>query len=115
MTCGEAQWQGVSEQGQPFREFVAGQEGKVEVEWTRSAPDFGKVCLVTHVFFTAEEALLLSPTLAEEVYNHVGPAGPAGLFGLMLVADGQAEKPSVDVARIFLHALGEAVEHKRCG
>ncbi|MDE0208245.1 MAG: hypothetical protein OXP66_19695, partial [Candidatus Tectomicrobia bacterium] len=35
-----------------------------------------------------------------------------GLFGLMLVAAGQAEKPSVDVARIFLHALGEAVEQK---
>ena len=109
VTCGEAQWQGVSEQGQPFREFVAGQEDKVEVEWTRSAPDFGKACLVTHVFFTAEEALLLSPALAEEVYNHVGPSGPSGLFGLMLVADGQAERPSVDVARIFLHALGEAV------
>ena len=95
--CGEAAWQGVSEEGQSFSEFAAGQDGRVEVEWTHAAPDFGKTCLVMQVFFTAEEALLLSPELAEEVYNHVGPAGPSGLFGLMLVADGQAEKPSVDV------------------
>ena len=112
VTCGEAAWQGVSEEGQSFSEFAAGQEGKVEVEWTNAAPDFGKACLVTQVFFTAAEALLLSPELAEEVYNHVGPAGPSGLFGLMLVADGQAEKPSVDVARVFLHALGDAVDRK---
>ena len=110
--CGEAEWHGVTEEGQPFSEFVAGREENVEVEWTNSAPDFGKACLVTQVFFTAEEALLLTPKLAEEVYNHVGPAGPSGLFGLMLVADGQAEKPSVDVARVFLHALGEAVAQK---
>ena len=67
---------------------------------------------MTQVFFTVGEALLLTPKLAEEVYNHASPAGPSGLFGLMLVAAGQAEKPSVDVARIFLHALGEAVEQK---
>ena len=112
VTCGETAWQGVSEEGQPFSAFAAGQEGKVEVEWTNAAPDFGKACLVTQVFFTADEALLLTPKLAEEVYNHVGPAGPSGLFGLMLVADGRAEKPSVDVARVFLHALGDAVDRK---
>ena len=110
--CGEAEWHAVSEEGQSFSEFAAGQEGKVEVEWTNRAADFGATCMAIHVFLKAEEALLLTPELAQEVYNHVGPAGPSGLFGLMLVADGQAERPSVDVARVFLHALGEAVERK---
>ena len=110
--CGDAEWHGVTEEEQAFSKFAAGQEGKVEVEWTNAAPDFGKACLVIQTFFTLEEALLLTPKLAEEVYNHVSPAGPSGLFGLMLVAAGQAEKPSVDVGRIFLHALGEAVEQK---
>ena len=110
--CGDAEWHGVTEEEQPFSKFAAGQEGKIEIEWTNAAPDFGKACLVTQVFFTVDEALLLTPKLAEEVYNHASPAGPSGLFGLMLVAAGQAEKPSVDVARIFLHALGEAVEQK---
>ena len=110
--CGDAEWHGVTEEEQPFSKFAAGQEGKIEIEWTKAAPDFGKACLVTQVFFTVDEALLLTPKLAEEVYNHASPAGPSGLFGLMLVAAGQAEKPSVDVGRIFLHALGEAVEQK---
>ena len=102
----------MTEEGQRYRDFVAGQEGKVDVEWTNAAPDFGKACLVSQVFVTAEEALVLTPKLAEEVYNHVGPAGPSGLFGLMLVADGQAEKAVVDIGRVFLHALGQAVEQK---
>jgi len=110
--CGDAEWHGISEEEQPFSEFASGQEDKIEIEWTKTAPDFGKACLVTQVFFTPDEALLLTPKLAEEVYNHVSPAGPSGLFGLMLVADGQAEKASVDVAKVFLHALGEAVEQK---
>ena len=110
--CGEAEWHGLMDGGQPFSEFVAGQEEKVEIEWTDRAPTYGLTCLVIHVFLKPEEVLLLDSELAAEVYNHVGPAGPAGLFGLMLVADGQAEDPSVDVARVFLHALGEAVEQK---
>ena len=110
--CGEAEWHAVTEESQPFSAFAAGQPEKVEVEWTTAAPDVGMTCLVAQVFLRPEEILLLTPGLAAEVYNHVGPGGPSGLFGLMLVADGQAERPSVDVARVFLHALGEAVERK---
>ena len=110
--CGDAEWYGVSEDEQPFSEFAAGKEDKIEIEWTGPAPDFGMACLVTQVFFPVEEALLLTPELARDVNNHANPGGPSGLFGLMLVADGQEEKPSVDVARVFLHALGEAVEQK---
>ena len=54
---------------------------------------------------------MLTPRLAEEVYNNVSP-GPSGLFALMLAAEGQGETESVDVAEIFLHALGEAVAKK---
>ena len=110
--CGDAEWHGVRDEGQPFSEFVAGQEEKVEITWTNSAPDFGKACLVTQVFMTGEEALLLTPELAAEVYNNAAPSGPFGLFALMLAANGQAEKEEVDVARVFLHALGEAVAKK---
>ena len=110
--CGDAVWHGLTDEGQPFSEFAAGQEDKIEIEWTKAAPDFGRSFLTISVFLKPEEALLLTSKLAEEVFNHVGPSGPSGLFGLMLVAAGQAEKASVDVARVFLHALGEAVEQK---
>ena len=56
--------------------------------------------------------LLLTNELAVEVYDNAAPAGPRGLFALMLAAAGQAEKGSVDVARVFLHALGDAVQQK---
>ena len=112
VTCGDAEWHGLTEEGQPFREFVAGQEDKIEVTWTESAPDFGKACLAIHVFLKAEEVLLLTPELAWEVYNHASPGGSFGLFGLMLAADGQGEKEGIDVAEVFLHALGQAVEQK---
>jgi len=110
--CGDAVWHGLTDEGQPFSEFAAGQEDKIEIEWEKAAPDFGRSFLTVSVFLKPEEALLLTSKLAEEVFNHVSPGGPSGLFGLMLVADGQAEKASVDVARVFLHALGEAVEQK---
>lgn len=110
--CGEAEWHGLTEEGQSFSEFAAGQEDKVEITWTNSAPDFGKACLAIHVFLKAEEALLLTPELAWEVYNHASPGGSSGLFGLMLAADGQGGKEGVDVAEVFLDALGQAVEQK---
>ena len=111
VTCGEAEWQVVAEEGQSFSTFAAGQEGEVEVSWTGAAADFGRACLASQVFLAPEEALMLTPRLAEEVYNNVSP-GPSGLFALMLSAEGQGETESVDVAEIFLHALGEAVAKK---
>ena len=109
---GDEVWHGLTEEGQPFSEFAAGREDEVEVEWKNAAPSYGLSVLTLQVFVEPEEMLLLTPELAQEVYDHAGPAGPAGLFGLMLVADGQEDKPSVDVARVFLHALAEAVDEK---
>ena len=112
MTCGKDAWHGVTEEGQPFSEFAAGREDEVEVTWTNAAPSFGEVCLVTQVFVPVEELLLLSPSLAAEVYRNLGPDSPAGLFGMMLAAEGQAERAGVDVAGVFLEALARAVHEK---
>ena len=112
VTCGESAWKPVTEAGESFKNFAARQEGEVEVTWSNSPPGFGQACLATQVFLTPEEALLLTPELAEEVYDHACSVGPSGLFGLMLAADGQVEKTEVDVARVFLQALGEAVSQK---
>ena len=111
VTCGEAVWHGVSEEGQSFSDFAAGQDGEVEVKWTNATADFGRVCLASQVFLSPEEALTLTPRLAEEVYNNASP-GPSGLFAMMLAAEGQGEAEGIDVAGVFLHALGEAVVRK---
>ena len=115
VTCGESEWKPVTEAGESFKDFAARQEGEVEVTWSKAAPDVGQACLVTQVFLSPEEALLLTPELAQEVYMHVCSAGPSGLFGLMLAADGQVEKTEVDVARVFLEALAQAVDRKVVG
>ena len=112
VVCGESAWKPVTEAGESFKDFAARQEGEVEVTWSNSPPGFGQACLATQVFLTPEEALLLTPELAEEVYDHACSVGPSGLFGLMLAADGQVEKTEVDVARVFLQALGQAVSEK---
>ena len=112
VTCGESEWKPVTEAGESFKDFAVRQDGVVEVSWSKAAPGLGQACLSVHVFMTAEEALLLTPELAEEVYDHACSVGPSGLFGLMLASDGQVEKTEVDVARVFLQALGQAVEQK---
>lgn len=111
VTCGDAEWHVVAEEAQSFSDFAGGHKGAVDVSWTGATADFGKACLVSQVFLPPEEALMLTPRLAEEVYNNVSP-GPSGLFALMLAAEDQDETEAVDVAEIFLHALGEAVARK---
>lgn len=112
VTCGDSEWKPVTEGGESFRDFAARQEGEVDVTWSKAAPDFGQACLVTQLFVAPDEALLLTPELAREVYEHVCSAGPSGLFGMMLASDGQVETTEVDVARVFLQALGQAVQQK---
>ena len=109
---GDAEWHAVTEQEVSFRDFLAAHDGELDVAWSKALPDFGAVCLLVQFFFTPQEVVLLTPALTQEVFNHVRPEYAAGLFGRMLAADGQAEKKEVDVARVFLHALGEAVGKK---
>ena len=112
VTCGDSEWKPVTETGESFKDFTARQDGEVDVSWSKTVPTFGQACLVTHMFVAPEEALSLTAELADEVYEHVCSAGPSGLFGMMLASDGQVETAEVDVARVFLQALGEAVSQK---
>ena len=112
VTCGESEWKPITEEGESFKDFAARQEAEVDVAWSKVPPDYGQACLVTHLFVSPEEALLLTAELAREVYEHVCSAGPSGLFGMMLASDGQVETTEVDVARVFLQALGQAVQQK---
>ena len=65
-------------------------------------------------FFTPQEMIFVTMELAVEVMACVLPGRPRGLFGRMLVADGQIEiaEEAVDVAGVFLEALVEAVSQK---
>lgn len=112
VTCGESEWTPISEEGESFKDFAARQKGEIDVAWSKVQPDFGLVNFVTYLFVTHEEMLLLTPKLAMEVHEHVGSAGVSGLFGLMLASDGQVEKTEVEVAAVFLEALGDAVKQK---
>ena len=102
-------WHPAADGGASFGAFAAAQEGKVDVTWTTSAPDFGEAYFLAGVFLPPEEQLMLTPDIAREVLNYVRPDDPAGLFGMMLYDDGQLEKVSVDVAGVFLEALAECV------
>ena len=110
--AGDSEWYPVMENGVPFSEFVAAQEGKVEVTWTNALPDHGEAYFLAKYFFPLPDALMLTRPIAREVLNYVRPDDPAGLFGMMLYDDGQLEKMSVDVAGVFLEGLVEAVDQK---
>ncbi|MDE0204868.1 MAG: hypothetical protein OXP66_02395 [Candidatus Tectomicrobia bacterium] len=112
VAAGESEWYPVMENGLPFSDFVAAQEGKVEVTWTNAAPDHGEAYFLAKYFFPLPDALMLTRPIAREVLNYLRPDDPAGLFGMMLYDDGQLEKMSVDVAGVFLEGLVEAVDQK---
>lgn len=106
------EWYPVMDKGLTFCDFRDANKGKVEVTWTNSVPDIGKAYFLTQYFFPLPEGLMLTREVAEEVLNYVRPDDAAGLFSMMLYDDGQLEKVSVDVARVFLEALARAVDQK---
>ena len=110
--AGDSEWYPVMDKGVPFSEFMAAQEGKVEVTWTNSVPDHGEAYFLAAYFFPLPDALMLTRPIAKEVLNYVRPDDPAGLFGMMMYDDGQLEQVSVDVAGVFLEGLVEAVDQK---
>ena len=75
-------------------------------------PDYGQVCVLAQFFLQFREVTLLSFDLAQDVYNHLRPDDPTGLFSILLSDDGQVEEGAVDVAGVFLAALAQAVERK---
>ena len=110
--AGEMEWRPVMEDEVSFRDFVASHEGGVEVGWSNAMPDFGEACQLARHFLLPEEELLLTPALGQDVFNHVRPEDPSGLFGMMLFDDGQVERSVIDVAGVFLEALAQTVDQK---
>ena len=108
--AGDREWYPIMDKGVSFAEFAAAAEGKVEVAWSKPAPDFGEAYFLASMFLPPEEALMLTPGIAREVFNYVRPDDPGGLFGMMMYDDGLLESVSVDVAGVFLEAVGQCVE-----
>ena len=68
--------------------------------------------MLAQFFLQFREVTLLSFDLARDVYNHLRPDDPTGLFSIMLSDDGQGEEGAVDVAGVFLEALAQAVDRQ---
>ena len=114
LVAGEVHWRPLMGGGGSFRDYLAACEGTPEITWQETAPTYAQACLTANCFFSLQESSLITPELTVEVMACVLPGRPRGLFGRMLVADGQfaEEEDVVDVAVVFLEALVEAVERK---
>ena len=110
---GNAEWRPWPGLGGNYRQFLEANEGKPAITWTTAVPDVGEVYLLAQYFLQFGEVSLLSFELTKEVYGHLRPDDPTGLFSIMLSDHGQAEEPESDVASLFLDALAKAVGKKR--
>jgi len=108
--AGDDEWHPLRGERLTFRAFVEAQGREPDVTWTQAVPDHGQVCVLAQFFLQFREVTLLSFDLAQDVYNHLRPDDPAGLFSILLSDDGQVEEGMVDVAGVFLAALAQAVE-----
>ena len=111
--AGAVEWNPVAGGGVSFREFVTNLEsGEAAVGWSDRESRLGEVFLLTMCFLQDEETVLLSRPVTLEVLDYVLPGRPRGLFGRMLAADGQERHEPVDVAKVFLEGLAQAVSAK---
>lgn len=111
--AGAVEWNPVAGGGVSYREFVGGLEnGEAALSWSDAEPRPSEVCLLSIFFLQEEERVLLSLGVTVEVMDYVQPGRPRGLFGRMLAADGQDRNELVDVAKVFLESLVQAVEEK---
>ena len=104
---GDREWHPLTGAEASFTGFQAVQGGAVEIAWSETAPRFGEVCLGALFFFQRQEVLLVSPDLSREVLSFLDPDRAAGLFGRMLLRDGQLATVEADVAGVFLEAVVE--------
>ena len=111
--AGDEQWHPLRGERMTYRAFVEAQGREPDVTWSQAEPDHGEVCVLAQFFLQFREVTLLSFDLAQDVYNHLRPDDPTGLFSIMLSDDGQVEEGTVDVAGVFLEALAQAVDQKR--
>ena len=111
--AGAVEWNPVAGRGVSYREFVTGLEnGEAALGWSDAEARPGEACLLSIFFLQEEERVLLSLGVTLEVLDYALPGRPRGLFGRMLAADGQGKVEAVDVAGVFLEALGQAVSEK---
>ena len=114
LTAGEISWRPLMGGGVSFRDYLAACKVPPEIAWEKKEPNTAQAGFVAGQFFTPQEMIFVTMELAVEVMACVLPGRPRGLFGRMLVADGQIEiaEEAVDVAGVFMEALVEAVSQK---
>ena len=115
LTAGKVSWRPLMGGGGSFQDYLAACQEPPDITWEEAAPTWAQVSFVAGRFFTAQEMILLTLELSVEVMACVQPGRPRGLFGRMLIADGQVETEKgdvIDVATVFLETLVEAVERK---
>ena len=112
VTGGDHGWHPLRGERLSYKGFVEAQGREPDVIWSRAVPDCGQVYLLAQFFMQFREVTLLGFDLAQDVYNHLRPDDPTGLFSILLSDDGQVEEGTPDVAGVFLAALAQAVERK---
>ena len=109
---GDREWHPLRGERLSYKAFVEAQDREPDITWTQAVPDCGQVCVLAQYFLQFREVTLLSFDLAQDVYDHLRPDDPTGLFSIMLSDDGQVKEEGVDVVGVFLAALAQAVERK---
>ena len=106
-----------SEEWEPFvsslPDFVGGVKGEdVVVVWGEKEAHAGRILTLASVFLGRREIVeLLTPVVAQEVFDYLRPGGNRGLFGTMMGDAGAVEETEepVDVAGVFLEGLRRVV------
>ena len=115
LTAGEVSWRPLMGGGGSFEDYAVACGKAPEITWEDKEPTHAQAGFVANRFFMPQEMILVTLELSLDVLAFVQPGRLRGLFGRMLIADGQVEAEkddAVDVAAVFLEALVEAVERK---
>lgn len=86
--------------------------GEVEVEWRDREAHAGRVLTLASLFLGRREVVeVLTPPVAQEVFDCLRPGGGRGLFGTMMGDLGvvEEEEEAVDVAGVFVEGLRRVV------
>ena len=110
--AGDDEWHPLRGERLTYKAFMEAQGREPDVTWAQAVLDYGQIYVLAQFFLQFREVTLLSFDLAQDVYNHLRPDDPTGLFSILLSDDGQVEAGDVDVAGVFLAALAQAVERK---
>ena len=110
--AGDDEWHPLRGDRLTYRAFVEARDREPDVTWSKAVPNYGQVCVLAQFFLQLRETTLLGFDMAQDVYNHLRPDDPTGLFSIMLSDDGQVEEGEMDVASVFLAAVAQAAQRK---